>query len=101
MAAAPAAPTQTPASAPTRIHITLKLLALLTDYLPQPRQGHQVLLDLPAGTTIHDVVLRMRLPEKLVHLVLVDGVYIDPEQRGTRVLRDGETLAIWPPVAGG
>ena len=101
MAAAPAAPTQTPAPAPTRIHITLKLLALLTDYLPQPRQGHQVLLDLPAGTTIHDVVLRMRLPEKLVHLVLVDGVYIGPEQRGTRVLRDGETLAIWPPVAGG
>ena len=101
MAAAPAAPTQTPAPAPTRIHITLKLLALLTDYLPQPRQGHQVLLDLPAGTTIHDVVLRMRLPEKLAHLVLVDGVYIDPEQRGTRVLRDGETLAIWPPVAGG
>ncbi len=101
MSAAPAVSSQTPAPAPASVRITLKLLALLTDYLPQPRHGHQVLLDLPAGTTIHDVVLRMRLPEKLVHLVLVDGVYIDPGQRGTRVLQDGETLAIWPPVAGG
>jgi molybdopterin converting factor small subunit len=36
-----------------------------------------------------------------VHLVLVNGVYIAPDQRDTRVLQEGETLAIWPPVAGG
>nr|WP_298289723.1 MoaD/ThiS family protein [Thiomonas sp.] len=83
------------------MHITLKLMATLTDYLPQPRQGHQISLTLPAGTTIQDVVERFRLPWQLVHLVLVDGVYIYPDQRDRRVLRDGETLAIWPPVAGG
>lgn len=96
---APASGTQTPATADVRI--TLKLLALLTDYLPQPRQGHQVQLDVPPGTTIQDVVQRFRLPDKLVHLVLVDGVYVEPAQRASRVLCDGETLAIWPPVAGG
>jgi molybdopterin converting factor small subunit len=82
-------------------HITLKLMATLTDYLPPPRQGHQIGLDLPAGTTIQDVVERFRLPWQLAHLVLVDGVYIYPDQRDIRALRDGETLAIWPPVAGG
>jgi len=96
---APESGTQNPA--PADVRITLKLLALLTDYLPQPRQGHQLQLEVPADTTIQDVVQRFRLPEKLVHLVLVDGVYIEPTQRATRVLRDGETLAIWPPVAGG
>ncbi len=83
------------------MQITLKLMATLTDYLPQPRQGHQILLDIAPGTTIQDVVERFRLPWKLVHLVLVNGVYIAPDQRDTRVLQEGETLAIWPPVAGG
>ncbi|MGC8807090.1 MAG: MoaD/ThiS family protein [Thiomonas sp.] len=98
----PASPTATAdAALRTPVRITLKLMATLTDYLPQPRQGHQMALEIPPGTTIQDVVERFRLPWKLVHLVLVDGVYIDPDQRDVRVLRDGETLAIWPPVAGG
>jgi len=98
----PASPIETTEAAPQApVRITLKLMATLTDYLPQPRQGHQITLDLPASTTIQDVVERFRLPWKLVHLVLVDGVYIDPNQRDSRVLREGETLAIWPPVAGG
>ncbi|MGE0071881.1 MAG: MoaD/ThiS family protein [Thiomonas sp.] len=102
----PSAARPLPADAPDEapagtVHITLKLLATLTDYLPQPRQGHQIRLTLPAGTTIRDVVERFRLPWQLVHLVLVDGVYVPPDQRDERVLRDGETLAIWPPVAGG
>ncbi len=100
--AARSAPADPPAESPSgSVHITLKLMATLTDYLPQPRQGHQISLTLPAGTTIQDVVERFRLPWQLVHLVLVDGVYIYPDQRDQRVLRDGETLAIWPPVAGG
>ncbi len=83
------------------VQITLKLMATLTDYLPQPRQGHQITLNIAPGATIQDVVERFRLPWKLVHLVLVNGVYIAPDQRDTRVLQEGETLAIWPPVAGG
>ncbi|MHB1666327.1 MAG: MoaD/ThiS family protein [Thiomonas sp.] len=91
----------TPVAAAQTVRIQLKLMATLTDYLPQPRQGHQISLELAAGTTIQNVVERFRLPWQLVHLVLVDGVYIHPEHRDTRALLDGETLAIWPPVAGG
>lgn len=98
----PASPIGSISAAPqTSARITLKLMATLTDYLPQPRQGHQMALDIAPGTTIQDVVERFRLPWKLVHLVLVDGVYIAPDQRDSRVLLEGETLAIWPPVAGG
>jgi molybdopterin converting factor small subunit len=42
-----------------------------------------------------------RLPEKLVHLVLVNGSYIAPEKRPTQTLLEGDVLAIWPPIAGG
>jgi hypothetical protein len=41
------------------------------------------------------------LPPALVHLVLVNGRYIAPEQRGGEVLTEGDVLAIWPPIAGG
>jgi sulfur carrier protein ThiS len=41
------------------------------------------------------------MPMKLVHLVLVNGVYVPPEQRATRALCEGDVLAIWPPIAGG
>ena len=41
------------------------------------------------------------LPPKLVHLVLVNGRYIEPEQRLTQTLKEGDVLAIWPPIAGG
>jgi sulfur carrier protein ThiS len=84
------------------MRITFKLYANLTDYLPPAAQAtNRLPLDVPAGTTVADVIARQNLPEKSVHLVLVNGVYVPPEQRGGRVLAEGEELAIWPPIAGG
>jgi sulfur carrier protein ThiS len=48
-----------------------------------------------------DIVNQFQLPIKLVHLVLVNGKYIKPEERDTHPLEEGDVLAIWPPVAGG
>ena len=82
--------------------IDFKLFASLTDYLPvQGRDGNVVPLELPENTTISEVVQRFALPDKLVHLVLVNGSYVAPELRSTRVLVEGDALAIWPPIAGG
>jgi sulfur carrier protein ThiS len=53
------------------------------------------------GVTITQVIEPFGLPEKLVHLVLVNGTYIAPEDRASKVLVDGDVLAIWPPIAGG
>jgi molybdopterin converting factor small subunit len=33
--------------------------------------------------------------------VLINGVYAEPEERGSPILNDGDSLAVWPPVAGG
>lgn len=82
--------------------ITFKLFATLTDYLPHEARASNVLqLDVPTDATIQDVIERFALPPRLVHLVLVDGVYVPAAQRLTRTLHEGETLAIWPPIAGG
>jgi sulfur carrier protein ThiS len=84
------------------MRITFKLYASLTEYLPPERgTGNQVTLDVPAGATIAAVVAPFNLPMKLVHLVLINGVFVPPEARATRELVEGDVLAIWPPIAGG
>ncbi len=82
--------------------ITLKLFASLTDYLPpESKYTNIVELDIAPDSTIGQLVAQHHLPEKLVHLVLVNGVYIAPDKRAVRTLVEGDVLAIWPPIAGG
>ena len=82
--------------------ITFKLYAGLTDYLPaQHRTTNRLDLELTEGSNISQVIEPFALPQKMVHLVLVNGVYVAPDQRFSHVLKDGDVLAIWPPIAGG
>ena len=83
------------------MRITFKLYATLSDYLPAGQRHNAVELDIDPSTTIGDLIERFNLPKKLVHLVLVNGVYVEPSQRMARTLEAGDALAIWPPVAGG
>lgn len=82
--------------------ITFKLFATLTDYLPpDARRANQVELDIAPDTPIAKVYEPFGLPDKMVHLVLVNGRYIAPEERASTTLVEGDVLAIWPPIAGG
>ena len=82
--------------------ITFKLYATLSDYLPaEARRTNMIELEVRDASTIAEVIAPYNLPPKLVHLVLVNGVFIAPEARATHALADGDALAIWPPVAGG
>jgi sulfur carrier protein ThiS len=84
------------------MQITFKLYAGLTDYLPsEHRSGNQMTLDVAADAPIDRIIEPFHLPPRLVRIVLVNGVFVPPEQRATRTLAEGDTLAIWPPVAGG
>jgi len=84
------------------MNITLKLFATLTDYLPaESRYTNIIELDIATGTTIGQIIEQYHLPPKWVHLVLVNGTYIAPENRASKELLEGDVLAIWPPIAGG
>jgi molybdopterin converting factor small subunit len=84
------------------MRVTFKLYAMLSDYLPdEARRTNAIDLDLPHGRTVGQVIEEFNLPPKLVHLVLVNGNYIQPAEREGRLLAEGDVLAIWPPIAGG
>jgi sulfur carrier protein ThiS len=81
--------------------ITVKLFATLADYLPAGASNNQIEMDIAAGETPAGIIRRLNLPAKLVHLVLVNGVYVPPAERLSRSMAEGDQLAIWPPIAGG
>jgi hypothetical protein len=84
------------------MRVALKLYASLADHLPpEARRTNRLLLELAPGTTIAEVISERNLPPKLCHLVLVNGFYVAPADRGFRRLEQDDELAIWPPIAGG
>ena len=84
------------------MHITFKLFASLSDYLPPEARYTNILqLEVAPDATISQIIEPFGLPSKMVHLVLINGSYIEPDKRLTQTLVEGDVLAIWPPIAGG
>ena len=72
--------------------VKVKLFALLRQFGPDEQ-----MVELPEGTTIDDVVRSLKLPGTIRLLRIVNG-----EHRPTdHVLKDGDDLALFPPIAGG
>ena len=84
------------------MNITFKLYASLAQHLPpEAAGGNAVQIDVAPQSTIADIIAPYNLPMKLVHLVLINGVFVPPAERASRALVEGDVLAIWPPIAGG
>lgn len=81
--------------------ITLKMYASLAQFLPPEAERNIVDIDIDDDASVHDVIDRFRVPRQSAHLVLINGVYIDPVRRDEPIFTEGDALAIWPPVAGG
>jgi molybdopterin converting factor small subunit len=81
--------------------ITLKLFASLSDYLPPGTRTNQLDLNIGDEDTIQGILARHQVPERMVHPILINGVFIPLSARATRRLQPGDQLAVWPPVAGG
>lgn len=81
--------------------IKLKLYASLHDYLPEGAVDNAIEIDVPDDASPNSVLDRFHVPRTLCHLVLVNGVFAQHSERGSPILKDGDSLAIWPPVAGG
>jgi len=84
------------------MRVVLKLYASLSDHLPDDaKRTNEWPMDIADGTTVGELIECHQLPLRLVHLVLVNGHFIPPASRSSRVLVEDDVLAIWPPVAGG
>ena len=83
-----------------RIHV--RLFASLRDRLPKADRGRRE-VELDDRTSVADLIEWLEIPDALAQIVLVDGLQ-EPrsrEERARRILKDGQTVSIFPPIAGG
>lgn len=80
------------------MNIEVRLFATLRDYLPPGGDRTAARVDVPADSSIADVLSKLGIPTAMATLMLVDGRY---EVDKDRKLNEGCVLSIWPPIAGG
>ncbi|MGB0659645.1 MAG: MoaD/ThiS family protein [Mangrovicoccus sp.] len=83
------------------MHVQLKLFASLTAFLPKSAERNIASLEVAEGTSVQALLDMHNVPPEHCHLVMLNGVYQAPENRDSAQLKDGDALAVWPPVAGG
>ena len=84
------------------MRITVKATGLYARALPDDgREGNTAPLELPDGSTAHDVLKRLGLPEEGSYLMVLNGQTLPKSERGERQLSEGDNLAVMPPLKGG
>jgi molybdopterin converting factor small subunit len=72
--------------------VRIKLFATLRNYGPEEQET-----ELPDNATLEDAIKLLKLPEKIPVLKIVNG-----EHRNlNHPLKEGDEIAIFPPIAGG
>jgi molybdopterin synthase sulfur carrier subunit len=77
--------------------IQVALYATLSKYLPAGSQNRRTTLEVKDGATVRDLLNRLGVPPELPNILLVNG----RQAPDTTELKDGETLSVFPPLAGG
>ena len=72
--------------------VKIKLFATLRKFGPEEQE-----VDLPENATIGDAINLLNLPKEIPLLKIVNGEHRPPKHR----LKDGDDLALFPPIAGG
>jgi len=86
---------------PNRLGIDLKielnLYASLTKYLPKKSGGNSCVVEVEEGTRVKELIAQMSIPQEAPRFIFLNGVHA----QGDEVLKDGDRVGAFPPVAGG
>jgi sulfur-carrier protein len=72
--------------------VRVKLFASLRDFGPEEQ-----VMEIPDNSTLEDVVTRLKLPERIPLLKVVNGEI----RKMDHPLREGDEIALFPPIGGG
>jgi molybdopterin converting factor small subunit len=80
------------------MQIEVKLFANLRKKLPPGSSGGKATLTLTDGATLTTLIDQLSIPVELAQMVLING---EQTREFDRPLAEGDTVSIFPPVAGG
>ena len=79
------------------MEVEVHLFANLADYGPPGARGGAARVELPEGATVQDLLRRLRIPDEIPRLLLVNGRDAEPTAR----LGRGDVVDVLPPLVGG
>lgn len=78
--------------------IEVNLFASLARYIPDKTGSHgNRILEIGEGTTILEILKRLEVPLDKVKVIFLNGLHATGEE----VLKEGDRVGVFPPVAGG
>ena len=83
------------------MQINIEFYASLMQYLPPGNSRHRREIRVDDGLSVGGLIEQFHIPQKMAHIVLLNGRFVDADKRAERTLSDGDVVSIWPPVAGG
>ncbi len=84
------------------MNINIEFYASLMKYLPPGKGRFRREVKVDDDITLSRLIEQYHISEAEAHLVLVNGHFVNcGEDRDNRQLDEGDTVSIWPPVAGG
>jgi sulfur-carrier protein len=79
------------------MNVEVALYATLSKHLPPGSGQRKALITAREGATVREIMLQLGIPQEHPNVLLVNGKQANPDT----ILKDGETLAVFPPLAGG
>jgi sulfur carrier protein ThiS len=83
------------------VRITLELNSTLDQFLPDDAPLEHDQLELDDEMSPLSLIEKLAIPPHTIHLVFLDGRLLQKDEWATLTLSEGDTLSIWPLLAGG
>lgn len=77
--------------------VELKLFASLSRYAPNKGEGNECEVEIDEGTSIRELLAPLNIPARSIKLIFLNGVHAN----GDEILKGGDRVGVFPPVAGG
>ncbi len=79
------------------MNVKVQLFATLRDYCPNGARNEPFAVELGEGSTLRHLLNKLQLPEQIPKILLVNGRHSKEQEE----LHEGDTVGIFPPMAGG
>ncbi|MDY7037390.1 MAG: MoaD/ThiS family protein [Thermodesulfobacteriota bacterium] len=79
------------------MEIELKLYASLAHHMPDGMGSERCMVEIREGTRIRELLTHLDVPVNAVKLIFLNGIHAAVDE----ILKEGDRLGVFPPVAGG
>ena len=75
----------------------MRLYASLASHMPEKTDGNAWNMEISESTTVAELLQHLKVPADAVKIIFLNGVHA----RGDEILKQGDRVGVFPPVAGG